>query len=159
MRALEKDPWRDVLTDYPVGTQVQGTVSRVQPFGAFIELAPWIDGLAHISELEAGRRINHPQEVVSVGDQVQTRVLSVDMEKHRIGLSLDKKHEGEQSARPEVNVADYVKPKWSPGTFGSTQGEAEKTEIRADGSKVYQRKPKMKKLLILIGLLLLLQPE
>ena len=128
IRALERDPWRDVLTDYPVGTQVQGTVSRVQPFGAFIELAPGIDGLAHISELEAGRRINHPQEVVSVGDQVQARVLSVDMEKHRIGLSLDKKHEGEESARSEVNVADYVKPKWSPGTLGDLLKESRKKQ-------------------------------
>ena len=118
IRALERDPWQDVPTDYPVGTQVQGTVSRVQHFGAFIELAPGIDGLAHISELAAGRRINHPQEVVSVGDQVQARVLSVDMEKHRIGLSLVKKHDGEENARPEVNEADYVKPKWSPGTLG-----------------------------------------
>ena len=128
IRALERDPWQDVLTDYPVGTRVQGTVSRVQPFGAFIELAPGIDGLAHISELAAGRRINHPQEVVSVGDQVQARVLSVDMEKHRIGLSLDIKHKGEESARPEVNEADYVKPKWSPGTFGDLLKESRKKQ-------------------------------
>jgi len=128
IRALERDPWRDVLTDYPVGTQVQGTVSRVEPFGAFIELAPGIDGLAHISELEAGRRINHPEEVVSVGDQVQARVISVDMEKHRIGLSLNKKHGGEESAVPEDNVADYAKPKWSPGTLGDLLKDSRKKQ-------------------------------
>ena len=128
IRALEPDPWRDVLTDYPVGTQVQGTVSRVEPFGAFIELAPGIDGLVHISELEAGRRINHPQEVVSVGDQVQARVISVDMEKHRIGLSLDEQHEGGESTMPEVNEADYAKPKWSPGTFGDLLKESRKKQ-------------------------------
>jgi small subunit ribosomal protein S1 len=128
IRALERDPWQDVLTDYPVGTQVEGTVSRVQPFGAFIELAPGIDGLAHISELAAGRRISHPQEVVSVGDQVQARVLSVDMEKHRIGLSLNRIHEGEESARPAVNVADYVKPKYSPGTLGDLLNESRKKQ-------------------------------
>ncbi|MGA9573235.1 MAG: 30S ribosomal protein S1 [Lysobacterales bacterium] len=128
IRALERDPWQDVLTDYPVGARVQGTVSRVQPFGAFIELAPGIDGLVHISELKAGRRINHPQEVVSVGDQVQARVLSVDMEKHRIGLSLDNNHEGEESARPEGDVADYVKPTWSPGTLGDLLDESRKKQ-------------------------------
>ena len=59
---------------------------------------------------------------------MQARVLSVDMEKHRIGLSLDKKHEGEESARPEVNVADYVKPKWSPGTLGDLLKESRKKQ-------------------------------
>ena len=128
IRALERDPWLDVLTDYPVGARVQGTVSRVQPFGAFIELAPGIDGLVHISELKAGRRINHPQEVVSVGDQVQARVLSVDMEKHRIGLSLDNNHEAEESAMPEGDMADYVKPTWSPGTLGDLLDESRKKQ-------------------------------
>jgi small subunit ribosomal protein S1 len=128
IRALERDPWQDVPTDYPIGTQVQGIVSRVQHFGAFIELAPGIDGLAHISELGAGRRINHPQEIVSVGDQVQARVISVDMEKHRIGLSLDKKNEGADSARPETDVADYAKPKWSPGTLGDLLKESRKKQ-------------------------------
>lgn len=128
IRALERDPWQDVLSNYPVGTQVQGIVSRVQPFGAFIELAPGVDGLAHISELGAGRRISHPQELLSVGDQVQARVLSVDVEKHRIGLSLDKKHEGEEGARPEVNVADYAKPKQSFGTLGDLLKESRKKQ-------------------------------
>jgi small subunit ribosomal protein S1 len=128
IRALERDPWRDVLTDYPIGTQVKGTVSRIQPFGAFIELAPGIDGLVHISELESGRRINHPQEVVSVGDQVQARVLSVDVEKHRIALSLNKKQESQESAIPEVNVADYAPPEWSPGTLGDLLKESAKKQ-------------------------------
>ncbi len=128
IRALARDPWRDVLTDYPVGAQVQGTVSRVQPFGAFIELASGVDGLVHISELGAGRRISHPQEVVSVGDRVQARVLSVDMEKHRIGLSLDKKYEAEESARPEVKVADYAKPEQGFGTLGDLLKESMKKQ-------------------------------
>lgn len=132
IRALERDPWQDVLTDYPVGTQVQGTISRVQPFGAFVELAPGIDGLVHISELGAARRIRHPQDVVSVGDQVQARVLSVDMEKHRIGLSLDKKKEAEEDTRPEVNVADYSEPKQGFGTLGDVLRESMKKQKQGD---------------------------
>jgi hypothetical protein len=50
------------------------------------------------------------------------------MEKHRIGLSLDKKHEGEESARPEADAADYVKPKWSPGTLGDLLKESRKKQ-------------------------------
>jgi small subunit ribosomal protein S1 len=126
IRALERDPWRDVLTDYPVGARVQGTVSRVQPFGAFIELATGVDGLAHISELGAGRRISHPREVLSVGDKVQARVLGVDMEKHRISLSLDEKNEAGDNAGPEVSVADYAKPKQSFGTLGDLLKESMK---------------------------------
>ena len=128
IRALEEDPWQDVLTNYPVGAQVEGTVSRLQPFGAFIELTPGVDGLAHISELGAGRRINHPQEVLSIGDHVQARVLSVDMEKHRISLSLDKKHESEKNAKPDIKIEDYSKPKHSFGTLGDLLKESKEKQ-------------------------------
>ncbi len=89
LRALEKDPWQDIHNKYAAGVSIQGTVSRLQPFGAFIELEPGIDGLAHISELGAERRISHPQEVVRVGDRVEATILAVDAEKKRISLSLD----------------------------------------------------------------------
>jgi hypothetical protein len=59
---------------------------------------------------------------------VQARVLSVDIEKHRIGLSLDIKYEGEESTGPEVNVADYVKPEWSPGTLGDLLKDSRKKQ-------------------------------
>ena len=69
IRALSKDPWSDADKQFPVGRRVKGAVTRVQPFGAFVELAPGIEGLVHISELGAGRRVNHPQEVVSPGQE------------------------------------------------------------------------------------------
>ncbi|MEJ2610602.1 MAG: 30S ribosomal protein S1 [Candidatus Thiodiazotropha sp.] len=128
IRALEKDPWRNVLTDYPVGTQVQGKVSRLQPFGAFIELTPGIDGLAHISELAAGRRITHPQEVLNVGDVVQATILSVDPEKRRISLTLDSKRQTGETVNSEVNLANYGKPKQSLGTFGDLLKESMKKQ-------------------------------
>jgi small subunit ribosomal protein S1 len=128
IRALERDPWRDVLIDYPVGAKVQGTVSRIQPFGAFIELAPGIDGLVHISELGAGRRISHPQEVVSVGERVKATVLSVDMDNHRIGLSLDSRRQADENEKDKVKVADYAKPKQSFGTLGDLLKESMKKQ-------------------------------
>jgi small subunit ribosomal protein S1 len=126
IRALEKDPWRDALSDYPVGTQVQGTVSRLQSFGAFIELAPGVDGLAHISALGAKRRITHPQEVLNVGDRVEATVLSVDPDKRRISLSLASQGEAVESPKQEVNLADYAKPKQSFGTLGDLLKESMK---------------------------------
>jgi small subunit ribosomal protein S1 len=126
IRALEKDPWSEVETNFPVGRLVTGTVSRLQPFGAFIELVPGVDGLAHISELVVGRRISHPQEVLSVGDRVQVKVLSIDPEKRRIGLSLKLE---EPAQTPEANdttppVEAYAKPKQGFGTLGDLLKES-----------------------------------
>lgn len=123
IRALEKDPWQDVLVQFPEGTRVEGTVTRIQPFGAFVELAPGVDGLVHISELGAGRRVNHPQEVVSVGQRVEATVLSVDPEKHRISLSLDAAHQDRKSAQPDL-TAGYGKQKPSFGTLGDLLKES-----------------------------------
>jgi phage terminase large subunit GpA-like protein len=69
--------------------------------GVFVELAPGVDGLVHISELGAGRRIQHPQEVVKVGEAVQATVLGVDKEKRRISLSLDSKKQHLDLPKPE----------------------------------------------------------
>jgi small subunit ribosomal protein S1 len=88
IRALSRDPWADAERDYPVGSRVSGTVSRVQPFGAFVELAPGIDGLVHISELGAERRVNHPGEILNPGDPVEATVLSVDLARRRIALTI-----------------------------------------------------------------------
>lgn len=117
IRALEKDPWQDVQNQFPAGTLVPGKVIRIKAFGAFVELAPGVDGLVHISELGAERRITHPQEVVSVGDKVVATILSVDMEKHRIALSLNTEQSSEKRIKSDI-AAEYNQPKRSFGTFG-----------------------------------------
>lgn len=88
IRALAKDPWSDVIVRYSPGSRVDGRVTRTQPFGAFVELEPGLEGMIHISELGAGRRLNHPDEVLSTGQQVTATVLKVEPERKRIGLSL-----------------------------------------------------------------------
>ncbi len=124
LRALEQDPWQEAQQTFVVGTRVQGTITRIQPFGAFVELAPGIDGLVHISELGAGRRVTHPQEVVKVGDRVDATILGVDMEKRRIGLSLNPaRQSGEAVAGPDI-MASYGKPKQSFGTLGDLLKES-----------------------------------
>jgi len=130
IRALEKDPWSEVEANFPVGRLVTGTVSRLQPFGAFIELAPGIDGLAHVSELVAGRRISHPREVLNPGEQVQVKVLSIDKERRRIGLTL--KLEVPDQPAEEVDttppVEAYAKPKQGFGTLGDLLKESLKKQ-------------------------------
>ena len=88
LKALATDPWRDAAATLVEGARVRGKITRLSQFGAFVELAPGVEGLVHISELGAGRRINHPKEVVSVGQDVEATVLAVDTERRRIGLSL-----------------------------------------------------------------------
>jgi small subunit ribosomal protein S1 len=119
LRALAKDPWQEASAAYAVGTRVSGTISRVEPFGAFVELASGIDGLAHISELGADKRVNHPNEVVKIGEKVEATVLGIDIEKRRISLSLDE----EKAADAGENIEQYKqkqKPKeeGAMGTFG-----------------------------------------
>ena len=87
LKQTTEDPWRTLVKNYPVGSIVEGTVTKLVPFGAFVELGDGIEGLVHISEMSE-RYIKHPLEAVSVGDVVDVRVLGVDMKKKRISLSM-----------------------------------------------------------------------
>jgi small subunit ribosomal protein S1 len=87
-RALERDPWHDVADQFPEGTEMTGKVMRTESFGAFVEISPGIEGLVHISEMGANRRLNHARDAVQPGQEVQVRVLAVDPGKRRISLSM-----------------------------------------------------------------------
>ena len=87
LKALEADPWDEIKAQFAVGTVAQGTVQALEEFGAFVELAPNVRGLVHVSEM-ADRRIAHPREVASVGDEVKVAVLEVDSRRRRLRLSM-----------------------------------------------------------------------
>jgi len=88
LKALEQDPWLQAAATLPAGTIVRGAVTRVEPFGAFVEVAPGVEGLLHISELGANRQLRHAREAVKVGEQLEVAVLSIDQDKRRIALGL-----------------------------------------------------------------------
>jgi small subunit ribosomal protein S1 len=88
LKALQADPWLDATRSLTTGGRLRGTVTRLQPFGAFVEIAPGVEGLVHISELGAGRRLNHPKEAVSVGQSVEVEILAIDPDKRRLSLSM-----------------------------------------------------------------------
>lgn len=88
LKALQPDPWAGIAERYPVDGRVNGTIVRLAPFGAFVNLEPGIDGLIHISNLGAGRRINHPREVVETGQTVEAYVREVDPGKRKISLTM-----------------------------------------------------------------------
>jgi small subunit ribosomal protein S1 len=114
LKALASDPWRETSASLAEGTRVRGKITRLSQFGAFVEIAPGVEGLVHISELGAGRRINHPKEVVSVGQEVEAVVLQVDPERRRIGLSLASSDGGSPD---DVAQATRAHPTAKFGTF------------------------------------------
>ena len=87
LKRLEADPWDDAMLSFPEGSRVRGKVVRLQPFGAFVELTPGVDGLIHISNLNAPERVGHPRDVLKEGEEVDVEVLSVDPQSRRIGLA------------------------------------------------------------------------
>jgi len=82
------DPWEQAVTTYREGTFHTGSVARLAPFGAFVTLSDGVDGLIHISRLGAGKRINHPREVLKEGETVEVKVEGVDRDNRRISLAL-----------------------------------------------------------------------
>ena len=87
IKALEKDPWQEIKEQFAVGTVATGKVDGLEDFGAFVELAGGVRGLVHVSEI-ADRRISHPREVLSLGDEVKVVVLEVDVRRQRLRLSI-----------------------------------------------------------------------
>ena len=87
IKALEKDPWEAIKEQFAVGTVVTGKVDGLEDFGAFVDLAEGVRGLVHVSEV-ADRRIGHPREVLSLGDEVKVVVLEVDVRQQRLRLSI-----------------------------------------------------------------------
>ncbi len=89
LRALSDDPWRSRIEKFSVGQLVEGVVTRLTKFGAFARLEGDIEGLIHISEISENR-IEHPKEVLNEGEVVALRIIRIDPDQHRIGLSLRK---------------------------------------------------------------------
>jgi small subunit ribosomal protein S1 len=102
LKALLPDPWEDVEQKYPVDSKVSGSVVRLAPFGAFVNLEPGVDGLVHISNLGAGRRVHHPKEVLEVGQWVEAHVLSADRAARKLSLTLAPKVNQEELDLPSV---------------------------------------------------------
>ncbi len=80
------DPWDSVAATFPIGSTHTGRIARLVQFGAFVTLAPGIDGLVHISKLGGGKRINHPREVIEAGQDMEVTIEGIDNEHKRISL-------------------------------------------------------------------------
>ena len=88
LKQISPDPWVNVDKKYPVNQQIKGTIVSITDYGAFVELEKGIEGLVHISEMSWSRHIKHPSKIVSLRDEVDAVVLTLDKEKKRISLGM-----------------------------------------------------------------------
>jgi len=107
MKQLKAHPWENIKARYEEGTKVIGTVVSIVDYGAFVELEEGIEGLIHISEMSWTHRVKHPSKILSVGDEVETVILSVDEENQRISLGLRQTME---------NPWEDIAKRFAPGT-------------------------------------------
>lgn len=88
MKQLEKNPWEGIEVRYPVGSKFKGRVTNIADYGAFVELEPGIEGLVHVSEISWMKNNVHPRKLLSISEEVECVVLSIDSSKHRISLGM-----------------------------------------------------------------------
>ena len=124
LKQTQSDPWQQVLDTYSEGDEVEGKVTKVVTFGAFVEILPGVEGLVHISEL-AQHHVENPREVVSQGDEVKAKIIEVDGERRRLSLSLKRVEGGGVVARaddaepiegtPDLDLSEEVFPETQVG--------------------------------------------
>jgi small subunit ribosomal protein S1 len=100
LKQTQSDPWQQVIDTYQQGDVVEGRVTKVVTFGAFVEVIPGVEGLVHISEL-APHHVENPREVVQQGETLRAKIIEMDAERRRLSLSLKRVEEGE-AARPGI---------------------------------------------------------
>ena len=100
IRRLQPDPWHSTVADFKVGDIIDGTVTKLVNFGAFVRVRDGLEGLIHISEL-SHQRVVHPGDVVHEGQTLKLRIISLDSERHRLGLSLKQAEEAPARPAPE----------------------------------------------------------
>jgi small subunit ribosomal protein S1 len=105
IRRLQPDPWHSTVADFKVGDIIDGTVTKLVNFGAFVRVRDGLEGLIHISEL-SNQRVAHPGDVVHEGQNLKLRIISLESERHRLGLSL--KQAEDAPARPATEAAAPV---------------------------------------------------
>lgn len=120
MKKLIMDPWKKAAEKYTIGQTVKGKVLKTNPFGIFVELDSEIHGLAHISEL-SHKKLNNPRDVVEIGKEYDFKIISMDTNNHRLGLSIKALTEA-----PKEKDKEEAKP----NTGGEKKGESEKKETQ-----------------------------
>src|SRR5690554_2821281 len=101
MKNLTANPWENVLANYTIGQRITGNVTNLIPFGAFVEIEPGLEGLIHVSEMSWTKRIRHPKEALSEGEEVEAMILKIDTQQERISLGLRQTQPDPWSSLPD----------------------------------------------------------
>jgi len=113
IRRLQPDPWHSTVADFKVGDIIDGTVTKLVNFGAFVRVRDGLEGLIHISEL-SHQRVAHPGDVVHEGQQLKLKIISLESERHRLGLSLKQAEEPPARPAPEPGQPAGPRPERRP---------------------------------------------
>ncbi len=105
LKACQTDPWEQLSTEVRVSDVIDGMVTKLVPFGAFVQVAPGIEGLIHISEL-SHRHVELPEEIVSVNEEIKVKVIDIDIDRRRISLSLKQLEDPRQETVYEEEMSD-----------------------------------------------------
>jgi small subunit ribosomal protein S1 len=133
LKATQEDPWKEFERKYQAGEIIEGQVTKLVPFGAFVRVAPGIEGLVHISELSE-QHVDSPESVLSVGDQVRVKVIEVDVARRRISLSM-RQVGGAMPAVAEKEIEadeDEIRPQGVPSA--EPEPAAPTQEVAAEAS-------------------------
>jgi small subunit ribosomal protein S1 len=121
IRRLQPDPWHSTVADFKVGDVIDGTVTKLVNFGAFVRVRDGLEGLIHISEL-SHQRVAHPGDVVHEGQQLKLKIISLDSERHRLGLSLKQAEEPPARPVPEAGAPAAAGTPSAAGAPGAPSG-------------------------------------
>ncbi|MCC7076259.1 MAG: 30S ribosomal protein S1 [Acidimicrobiia bacterium] len=135
IRQLAENPWDKFVREHSVGEVVTGRVVKNADFGSFVEVLPGVEGLVHVSELSP-TRVDKPSDVVAVGDEVQARIVEIDLARNRLGLSIRAVENPELAGKSQKSGAKGGKGKRDRRTrgvqsFGESSGAGPQTQISA----------------------------
>lgn len=133
MKRLTPDPWVEAAKQYKIGTVVEGEINRITPFGAFVKLNDDINGLIHVSELSSDT-VKDPGTVLKVGQIVQAKVIALDPEEHRVGLSIKELTEPtEKKVKKKTSKADEESQEQEETSYESDEKDTEEAKSKKKG--------------------------
>ena len=123
LKQAQEDPWNEIASKYPVGIKVSGKVTKTSSFGAFVEIEDGIDGLVHISQISEDH-VEKVKDVLSVGDEIEARVVKVDASEHRIGLSIKAAKVSDEEFKVEEDMLEGLQSSEEIGDLSEAFSDA-----------------------------------
>jgi small subunit ribosomal protein S1 len=136
LKQTQEDPWQRIVNTYNIGDELEGTVTKVVTFGAFVEILDGVEGLVHISEL-AAHHVENPREVVQPGDEIRIKILEIDSERRRLSLSA-KRVEGQVLPLHPIELSDEDAAVDEAAAEAPVLDDAPPVEAPADGEAAAQ---------------------